>query len=98
MRRIFFILAAVSALAACSDFPDLEATASARARNASYPVIVPLDQINARTGPWVQAGFNRGNLLARLAQLRSRADWLRERKVIDDNTRARMQAALARHR
>ena len=98
MRRIFFILAAVSALAACSDFPDLEATASARARNAAFPVIVPLDQINARTGPLVQIGFNRGNLLARLARLRSRADWLRGRKVIDDSTRARMLAALARRR
>ncbi len=97
MRRIFFILAAISALASCTDFPDLDATASDRARAAPYPRILPLGQILARATTGAQAGLVLGNLPARLTRLRARAARLRGQPVIDDATRARLQAALARH-
>ncbi len=97
MRRTFFTLAALVTLAACSPFPDLGPAGGERVRAAPYPALLPLERILARAGPQGQIRAELGNLPARLARLRERARWLRNRQVVDDATRARMQAALARH-
>lgn len=83
-------------VAGCTDFPNLDGAISARARNADYPLLLPLDALVASVPP-VQSGLGVGALPARLGNLRARAAALRARPVIDGATRRRMQAALRRH-
>ena len=96
-RFIFVILLSVGFLAGCSDFPQLDNAVSETARNADFPQLVPKSQLlaNARDvqiSPQTTAGIiNRaGSLQARAARLRS--------PVLSSATRARLQAAMARHR
>ena len=97
MRRSLFTLVLVLASAGCSDFPQLDGVTSERARAADYPRILPLDQLLA--GPQTSGtGADLGTLPGRLSRLRGRAQALRSRPVVDTATRARMMAALARHR
>jgi hypothetical protein len=84
------------ALAACADVPRLGTAPGARALAAPWPRIAPL-------GPLLAAGAEArltpaltGDLTARAAALRARAARLRG-PVIEAATRARMQAAQARH-
>ncbi len=85
------------ALGGCADFPDLGAAVSSRAQNAPYPRILPLDQLLAAAPPHM-SDSGLGPLPGRLARLRHQARILRSRPVIDRASRARLQAALARHR
>ncbi len=110
MRRVIFTLVLAPALAGCSTFPELEQTASARARMAPYPQILPMEELlppdrggrpDGRATPADERAGSRlapGALPARLAGLQRRARLLRARPVIDSASRARMLAALARHR
>ncbi len=97
MRRILLAFSLILAASGCSDFPELDAAVSARARSGEYPRILPLDDLLAAV-PARTATTGIGNLPARLARLRSRARQMRARPVIDSMSRARMLAALARHR
>lgn len=87
----------LAGLAACADFPELDAAISDRARAADYPRILPLDALLASVPPH-EGGLGVGDLPARIAHLQARAAALKAHAVIDRATRARMQAALARHR
>lgn len=84
------------AISGCSDFPDLDGAVSARAQAADYPAILPLDGLLASV-PAVEPGLGVGDLPERLRRLQARAANLRGRSVVDAGTRARMNAALARH-
>lgn len=95
MRRAI-TLAMLAFLTGCTDFPDLDAVVSARARTADYPQILPLDALIASVPP-VQSGLGVGNLPGRVGNLRARAAALSARPVVDVQTRRRMQAALRRH-
>ena len=100
MRRSLVVFLGFLLLAGCADFPQLDASVSDRARAAAYPRILPLDGLlavaDARPEGAAAAGL--GNLPARLARLQARANAMRGRPVIDPATRARLRAALARHR
>ncbi len=97
MRRGLFTIALLLATTGCTDFPDLDAVVSERARTADYPRITPLDQLLAAPRAQQGAGAGLGNLPARLSRLRARAHAMQARPVIDAQTRARLMAALARH-
>ncbi|MBW7922870.1 MAG: hypothetical protein H3C51_12330 [Rubellimicrobium sp.] len=75
MWRLSFILA--PALAACAGFPELDARLDDADRNAPWPALVPVAPLLAEAGaPGATAS---GDLDARLAALRARADALRAR-------------------
>jgi len=93
--RFTVSLAVFIALAGCADFPALDASVSDRARQADYPKILPLEAFFRQTAR-PSASFLTGPLPTRARNLRARAQALRG-PVIDPASRARMQAALARH-
>ncbi|WP_424939675.1 hypothetical protein [Aliiroseovarius sp. S253] len=80
-------------LMACSDIPDF---ADGAAANAPYPEIVSMSDILSQV-PADQGDYGTGSLASRAAALRARANRLRLASVVDGQTRANMQAALARH-
>jgi len=86
-----------SLLAGCSDFPELDAAITPAARNAGYPTLMPIDQLVAGAQVVQITEETVITLQNRIGRLRGRAARLRG-PVIDGATRARMQAALARHR
>lgn len=85
-----------SLMAGCSEFPALDNAVSASARHADYPGLLPLDQVAADSAGAEATQAAIKGLAGRAAALRARAARLRG-PVIDDTTRARLQAALARH-
>ena len=78
--RLFLLLAALSALSACSvRAPELDATLSAQARTAEWPELVPLGPLLAGTEDLDldRARAVGPDLQARAADLRRRAAILR---------------------
>lgn len=94
--RTALALAAALLLAGCGARPDFGPDDGAAAR-AGYPAILPLGPLLAQAGGGVITPDFTAAIEARGAALRARAAALR-RPVIDAATRARMAAALARHR
>ena len=90
MRFAFALFALLSALTACTEFPELDATVSPEQANAPYPDLVPLApllaQANTSNGT---AELANTNLDQRLSNLRARASRLRG-PVISAAVRARM--------
>jgi hypothetical protein len=82
-------------LLGCADFPQLDASVSPAARAAAYPTIAPFEQLEAIDEGGEISDESMQALQARAAGLRARAARLR-RTIIDRETRARMDAALAR--
>ena len=98
MLRIIPALALSAALlAGCSDFPELDNAVSPTARKAGYPVLLPIDQLIAGAQEVQITEETILTLQSRIARLNARASSLRG-SVIDASTRARMRAAMARHR
>jgi outer membrane murein-binding lipoprotein Lpp len=98
MLRIFPALALSAALlAGCSDFPELDNAVSPTARKAGYPSLLPIDQLIAGAKEVQITEETISTLQSRIARLNARAARLRG-PVIDAATRARMRAAIARHR
>jgi len=91
-----FALTAIT-LAGCSNFPELDAAITPTARQAGYPSLMPLDQLIAGAEQVQITEQTLTTLQGRVNGLNARAARLR-RPVIDSATRARMQAAMARHR
>lgn len=91
------ILPALILIAACAQFPELDSRASSVPANAPYPELVPTEMLLAGL-PEADHGqtVTRG-LAGRAAALRARAARLRARPVIDRETRAALQASIARH-
>jgi hypothetical protein len=79
---------------ACAEFPELDARPSRAPANAPYPTLLPLDGlVEAARAPGRGEAVT-ADVAGRAAALRARAGALRG-AVVDDATRARMQAALA---
>ncbi|MCR8826289.1 hypothetical protein [Pseudosulfitobacter koreensis] len=92
--RLFLVTALIAAplaLAACAQFPELDAAISERAKAADYPELVNVAPILARAendGP--APAVVQGNLEARVAALRSRAARIKGSSVIDSADRTRL--------
>ncbi|WP_138935237.1 hypothetical protein [Roseovarius arcticus] len=96
MRKPLALIAAlglVGALSSCTQFPELDASVTNAARAAPYPDLVPLGGLQARLNTSNIAPDTVSTIEARIARLEARADRLRG-SVIDDATRARMQAGV----
>jgi hypothetical protein len=82
-------LVAATALAACSQFPELDEDAALGARDAPYPDLLPAETLRAQVADARITPDSQTALKARIARLRSRAARLRG-TVVDGGTRARM--------
>ena len=96
-RVLIFAIFGLPALAACSDFPDLDLALADFGQVAGFPVLIPIDPLlltaaNDAVDTEAQARI----FAARVSQLRARARAL-QRPVIDRRTRRLMAAALQRH-
>lgn len=89
------VLACLLAVAGCTEFPEFAGYPSATADSAEYPDILPMAAL-METLPSATGAGVAGNLAARAAGLRQRADWLRG-PVVDYRSRSRLMAAVARH-
>ena len=89
MQRLILILC-LGALAACSDFPELDRAVPDSATQGPYPTLVPVGQILNGPEPIATEAAVAG-LAGRVAALRARAARLQARAVIDRATRARMR-------
>ena len=96
MRQFFGLLAFATVLAGCTDFPQLDAAVSDKARAAAYPELVPTEGLLAKRGN-NRVDENTGpDLLARAERLKARAKLLRGIEVVNDDTRRRLAGPLRR--
>ncbi len=93
MRAILFALPCLL-LGACATFPEL-GPASETARDAPWPVILPIDDVLSRRGD-TTAPAPQADLDTRAARLAARARALR-RPVIEPAVRDRMAEMADRH-
>ena len=96
-RFIFVIFLSAGFAAGCSDFPQLDNAVSETARNADFPGIVPKSQILANANDVQISPQTTAGIRNRASGLRARAARLRG-PVLSSATRARLRAAMARHR
>lgn len=97
MARIYKYFGIMAfALTACADFPELDGAVSERARNADFPQLVALDGILNDANDFQIDQSTILSLKSRIARLRARAARL-QKPVIDQKTRAKLAAAVARH-
>ena len=96
MARIVTLILAVS-LSACTQFPQLDAAVSDRARSADYPSLIPAERIAAKrdSGGRLQEGDGEA-LLARADRLHERGRILRGLPVVDEAARLRFASVLKR--
>jgi len=85
-------------LGACTPFTEIDVPISDAARNAPWPVLLPMDRILTQSPNATNAEDIARNIQARANNLRSRANALRSRQIIERDMRARMQAALSKRR
>lgn len=84
----------VSALAACTQFPELEGTISPEAADAAYPELLPLEPILAQAnGSSIDPTAEQGAIQGRVASLRARADRLRG-SVLTGQEKRRLEQGL----
>lgn len=83
----------VLGLAACTDFPQVDAALSQNGPSADYPEISPFEQLKSDQVPRL-TGVDDDALRARAEALRARVGGLRG-PVIDPDTRDRMTAGVA---
>lgn len=93
MRPIPF-LSVCTLLAACAQFPDLDAAVSDRAKAADYPQLVPAEQILTRDITPRLDDDAGDRLLARAERLRARGRILRGLAAVDEAARLRFAARL----
>ena len=82
-------LFAAAALAACSQFPELQEDAALGGRDAPYPDLVPVETLRAQAPDAAITPESQTGMEARITRLRSRAARLKG-TVVDGGTRARM--------
>lgn len=71
---------------ACAQFPELDSTVAPDIENASYPALVPFEQLNI---PAMESDDAEDPLIARTAALKARAARLRG-TVLDTDSRTRL--------
>ncbi|WP_299724669.1 hypothetical protein [uncultured Tateyamaria sp.] len=83
------ILTLCLALAACTQFPDLDGTVPPNLENADFPDFVPSAQLGAGGATRTDPEETTTALDARIAALRARAAALQRREIVgaDDQTR-----------
>jgi hypothetical protein len=92
--RAAILIAVVSLGSGCTQFPDLDSAVTDTARDAPFPDLLPVEELNARlTEPRITAE-TASNLDGRVAALKARAAGLR-RSVIDSPTRERMSIGVS---
>lgn len=85
---------AICCLAACSpNLPELDETISTNAQDAPYPNLVSLPGLLAEAERDSKIEAEAEDLAARVARLKSRANALRGRTVIDGQTRLKLVQA-----
>ncbi len=90
--HVFFFLA----LAACTQFPELDGTVAPDLENADFPALVPLDTVRSISDPLVADPVATTETLnARVAALRARARALQSRPILDPATRARLRRGVS---
>lgn len=88
-------LLACAALTACTQFPELEAAVSDRAKASDYPKLILAERLaQERTGPSRLGQEDGPALLARAQRLKARGAILRGLPTIDESTRLRISARL----
>jgi len=97
MPRNLTFICLLAGLFGCSAHPNLDAATSAQARVAPYPMLAPINTVLGAAETLTTADPPRelAEVAARAARLRQRAAILRG-AVVDDATRARLAAAVAR--
>ncbi|NRB00028.1 MAG: hypothetical protein HRU32_09440 [Rhodobacteraceae bacterium] len=96
MRTAFAFLV-LCVLAACTPPPEFEAEKVVLSPDVTTPSLLPLDALIAATQrPEGASAPETDDLDARVAALQSRASTLAEAQVVDQTTRAQLDAALAR--
>ena len=89
MWRVWNVLCLGLGLAACADFPEVDAALGQGPQDARYPDLLPFEALLATDDPRL-TDTDDAALRARADALRNRADGLRG-PVIDAGTRDRMQ-------
>ncbi|SEL87714.1 hypothetical protein SAMN05443999_10930 [Roseovarius azorensis] len=84
---------ALGLMAGCTQFPELDAQIAEQDRNATYPDLIPVEDITSGIPPKTITPQTGEDLDLRAEALRSRADRLRG-DVIDEDTRRRMQTGI----
>ncbi|MCF6317228.1 MAG: hypothetical protein L3J30_13320 [Marinosulfonomonas sp.] len=97
LRILPALVLSAALLAGCSNFPELDDAVSPTARKAGYPALLPIDQLIAGAQEVQITEETVLTLQSRIARLKAHAARLRG-PVVDTATRARMRAAIARHR
>ena len=92
-RHITLALFFNAALTACSQFPQLDDTVSTSARNAAYPDLVPVENIQNQVPEARIEATDAMDATARAARLKARAARLKG-AILDDATRQRMDAGV----
>ncbi len=91
MRLKFLMISALTVgLSACSEFPELEDTVDS---NAAYPGLVPIESLTSQAPDPQIKPETAPDLETRVDRLKARAARLK-RKVIDEETHARMDAGV----
>lgn len=82
------------ALAACTQFPELDGTVAPDLAQADFPDLVPLEPLlNARAPVIADPEQTSATLDARVAALRARAAALQRGAVVDAQTRQRLDTS-----
>ncbi len=98
MLRIAVIFClSVTALAGCTGFPQLDGAISPAAKGTAYPTLLPIDQIITAAANVQISEKSVASLTSRANNLKARANRLRG-PVLDARTRARLHAAIKRHK
>ncbi len=92
MRAPAFLLAIALGLMGCTQFPELDETATPGVAEAPYPDLLPLETLLRGAPPRATPDLRAG-VADRAAALRARAAFL-QRPVIDPATRARMDRGI----
>lgn len=87
--RLIFLSCLLCFGVGCTEFPDLDGAVSEAARDAPYPDLLPVEELNARISDPRITPETVSGLAARVAALKARAARLRG-SVIDSPTRERM--------
>ncbi len=83
-------------LAACAALPDPDIQPSDSARNAPWPTLLPMDQLQGRAQTEPVPADAAERTISRSYGLRDRARRLRALPIIEQDIRNRMNRALAR--
>ena len=96
MKAAWFIanLGLVAALAACTDFPELNDAVPPALETADFPNLVPVEPLLARAEDMQITEETTAGITARVSRLRARAARLKH-SVVDRGTRARMRDGVA---